>query len=133
MSIVLPAVSVAFAGLCVWLGVRVYNRRERWAKRTLAAVVALPVLYFLSFGPVCWWLLSPHEKMGEVKGMIIYKAALVYWPIGWLYFHSPTTLKRPVFRYAFLAGTAEAICLPMDMEETKTYTIFRRRRVILLR
>jgi hypothetical protein len=34
MTIVLPALAIAFAAFCVWLAVRVYNRRERWAKWT---------------------------------------------------------------------------------------------------
>jgi hypothetical protein len=51
MSIVLPALAVAFAAFCVWLGVRIVNRRERWAKWTAVVVVALLVGYPLSFGP----------------------------------------------------------------------------------
>lgn len=43
ISIILPALAIAFAAFCVWLGVRIFNRRERWAKRTLAALVGLPV------------------------------------------------------------------------------------------
>jgi hypothetical protein len=39
MSIVLPALGIAFAAFCVWLGVRVYNRRERWAKWSLATIL----------------------------------------------------------------------------------------------
>jgi ABC-type Fe3+ transport system permease subunit len=54
MSIVLPALSVAFAAFVVWLTVRIVNRRERWAKWTLAATLALPVLYVASLGPVFW-------------------------------------------------------------------------------
>jgi hypothetical protein len=53
-SILLPGLHVAFAAFCVWLPVRVFNRRERWAKQTLAAVVMLPLLYVVSFGPACW-------------------------------------------------------------------------------
>ncbi|MBI3862942.1 MAG: hypothetical protein HY290_13710 [Planctomycetia bacterium] len=54
MSFLLPALAVAFAAFCVWLTVRIVNRKERWAKWTLAAVVGLPVLYVASFGPACW-------------------------------------------------------------------------------
>jgi len=54
MTILLPALGVAYAAFCVWLGVRVVNRRERWAKRTLAGLIGLPVLYAASFGPICW-------------------------------------------------------------------------------
>jgi hypothetical protein len=54
MTIVLPVLSVVFAAFCVWLTVRIANRKERWAKRTLALVVGLPVLYVLGFGPAVW-------------------------------------------------------------------------------
>jgi len=43
MSIVLPALAVAFAAFCIWLALRIVNRRERWAKWTLAVVVGLPI------------------------------------------------------------------------------------------
>ena len=36
MTILLPAQGTAFAAFCVWLTVRIVNRRERWAKWTLA-------------------------------------------------------------------------------------------------
>ena len=39
MTIFLPTLAVAFAAFCVWLVVRIVNRRERWAKWTLAVVV----------------------------------------------------------------------------------------------
>jgi hypothetical protein len=46
--------AVAFTALCLWLTMRIYNRRERWAKRTLAAVIGAPVLYVLRIGPAAW-------------------------------------------------------------------------------
>jgi hypothetical protein len=51
MSIVLTTLAVAFAAFCVWLGVRILNRRERWAKWTLATAALLLILYPLSIGP----------------------------------------------------------------------------------
>lgn len=43
---------VAFAPCCVWLTVRIVNRRERWAKWMLTTVLAAsPILYVLSLGP----------------------------------------------------------------------------------
>lgn len=56
MTVLFPTLAVAFAAFCVWLTVRIINRRERWTKWTLAAVVSLPVLYVASFGPACWWM-----------------------------------------------------------------------------
>jgi hypothetical protein len=41
MNIGLPALVVAFAALCVWLTVRIVNRRERWAKRLTVFLVVL--------------------------------------------------------------------------------------------
>lgn len=52
MSIVLIALGVIFAAFAVWLGVRIVNRRERWAKRTAIVLVALLAGYPLSYGPV---------------------------------------------------------------------------------
>ena len=54
MSIILSVAGVSFAAFCVWLAVRIVNRRERWAKWTLVLTVGLPVLYVASFGPWCW-------------------------------------------------------------------------------
>jgi len=54
MAIALSIVGVTFAASCVWLTVRIVNRREWWARCTLAAVVALPALYVLSVGPAFW-------------------------------------------------------------------------------
>jgi hypothetical protein len=48
------ALSATFAAFCVWLTVRVVNRRERWAKWTLATAICLPSLYVLSMGPAAW-------------------------------------------------------------------------------
>lgn len=53
MAIALSIFGLAFAAFCVWIGIRIFNRRERWAKWT-AAGVGLVALYPLSFGPVCW-------------------------------------------------------------------------------
>jgi hypothetical protein len=54
VTIILPALAITFAAFCVWLTVRIVNRRERWAKRTALAVVVL-LGYPLSFGPACWF------------------------------------------------------------------------------
>ena len=58
MTILLSTLAVASAAFCIWLMVRVVNRRDRWAKWTLA-VVGVPALYIASFGPACW--LSDRE------------------------------------------------------------------------
>jgi RsiW-degrading membrane proteinase PrsW (M82 family) len=52
MEILLAAVGIACAAFCVWLVVRIANRRERWAKRMAVALVVLLAGYPLSIGPV---------------------------------------------------------------------------------
>jgi hypothetical protein len=54
MTILLLALAVTFAAFCIWLSVRIVNRRERWAKWALTGLIVLPVLYVASFGPACW-------------------------------------------------------------------------------
>ena len=71
MTIILPALAVAFAGFCVWLTVRIVNRRERWAKWRLVAVVGLPALYVASFGPACW--VSSHTNSTARVVSIVYE------------------------------------------------------------
>jgi hypothetical protein len=53
-EIVLVFVAIVSAAFCVWLAVRIVNRRERWAKWTAVVAVALPMAYVASFGPACW-------------------------------------------------------------------------------
>lgn len=50
-------------------------------------LLAIPVLYLLSFGPACW-LLSPRVPR-------------MYWPIGWLALHSKSSARIIVW-YATL-------------------------------
>ena len=53
MTILLPALAVAFAAFCVWLTVRVVNRRERWAKQTLTIAVTVMVWPIIA-GAILW-------------------------------------------------------------------------------
>lgn len=46
------ALCFAYAAFCLWLGVRLFNRRERWVKWMAVAMAVLPVLYALSSGPM---------------------------------------------------------------------------------
>ncbi len=43
--------AVVFAAFCVWLTVRIVNRRERWAKRLAWGLIAISAIYPLSSGP----------------------------------------------------------------------------------
>jgi len=100
MTIILPALAVAFAALCVWLGVRIFNRRERWAKWTLAVVIAMPVLYVLSFGPACLYLTRHVDEMDG--GELVYASEPImslYGPLGRLTVYGPRVLRTPIHWY----------------------------------
>jgi hypothetical protein len=92
MAILFPALAIAFAAFCVWLAVRVINRRERWAKWTFATVVVPTILYFGSFGPVCW--LCENQYAPDRIAWIFYR------PLAWLSAHRPNDIGAPVRRYA---------------------------------
>jgi hypothetical protein len=72
MDVALSIFGVAFAALCVWLTVRIINRRERWTKWTLAVVV-LPVLYIFSLRPMCYMI--DRQWIGDQAPRVI------YWPL----------------------------------------------------
>ena len=60
MAVALIVVAVSFAAFCVWIAVRIINRRERWAKWTLAIVLAVVAIYPLSITPA-YWLASKFD------------------------------------------------------------------------
>lgn len=95
MDIVLPALAVAFTAFCVLLTVRIVNRREWWAKQTLAAVVGLPAVYIASFGPACWI----NERLGVGMNAI----SIVYDPIIRLA-SNDIRVRRPVQKYATIGS-----------------------------
>ena len=45
-------IGVAYAAACIWTGVRLFNRRERWTKWTAVALAVMPMMYILSSGPM---------------------------------------------------------------------------------
>src|SRR5258708_39248575 len=78
-TVVLPGFGVAFAAVCVWLTVRAFNRRERWAKWTLMCVIGMPALYVLSSGPMIWLARkvdAPHWAFSTLEQ--------IYGPLIWL-------------------------------------------------
>lgn len=79
MEAALPIFGVAFAAFCVWLAVRIVNRRERWAKWTLAAAIGIPALYIASFGPACW--ITSRIEFGASK------VPIFYLPVIWCMAH----------------------------------------------
>jgi hypothetical protein len=119
MTNILPTLAVAFAAFCVWLGVRIFNRRERWAKWTAVGLASLPLLYILSFGPACWWFTIPSGDSGNFPGtndpLPSVRARQIYWPIGWVAVNGPHSLERVLAWYATLGG--HEVTVPMTAEE----------------
>jgi hypothetical protein len=89
----LATVGVTLAAMCIWLPVRIINRRERWAKWTLAAAVCVPLLYVFSFGPACWF--SSRMKLGDSAVSVFYLPITLA-----LAFNNDTTASRLVRWYA---------------------------------
>ena len=54
MALIPAILALTFVALCLWLTLRIYNRRERRAKFMVAWLPVLPVIYVLSFLPACW-------------------------------------------------------------------------------
>jgi cytochrome bd-type quinol oxidase subunit 2 len=95
MRIVLPALGVAVAAFCVWLTVRIVNRRERWAKWT--AILTLPMLYVLSAGPTGW--LIEHKI---TPPWFETASRWFYTPLFLLYVISPDPIKDALEWYEHL-------------------------------
>jgi hypothetical protein len=77
VDIALLASTMAFCAICLWLTVRIVNRRERWAKWALAGMISLPVLYVASFGLGCRLIAREDpDAMNEHPWFDV-----MYWPI----------------------------------------------------
>jgi hypothetical protein len=94
MTILLPALAVSFAAFCVWLGVRIVNRRERWAKRMAVALTAAVMLYVLSVGAVCRMLTLAGDP-----GWAVEAYHTVYAPIWWIYDNGPQPIRSAIWWY----------------------------------
>jgi hypothetical protein len=121
MRIALPALSVLFAAICVWLGVRIFNRRERWTK-WLAATLAVPLLYIGSFGPWCW-VMCRCEAIDEPN-----LCCWIYYPILRAWFDSGEVIDDSIDWYANLfAGPITSLGLrvaPAQVVATGEMTVW---------
>lgn len=84
MAIAFAIFGVSYAAFSIWLTVRIFNKRERWAKWTLATmIVGLPLLYVLSFGPAYWITRQDDPKFRRFGGhQQPSQAMLLYCPLG---------------------------------------------------
>jgi hypothetical protein len=113
METVLAVMGVIYAALCIWLTVRIVNRRERWARRTLAGLlVGTPVLYVAGFGPAIW--------LTKLDDPWAPRTAAIYWPLGRAVVDAPEVIGEPLAWYAGLFaqpwtdfGCADVYCVPV--------------------
>ena len=93
MSEILFAVAgISVAAFGIWLTVRIINRRERWARRTAAALVVVLVVYPLSFGPAVWLFVHVLPKSSLPVLHVLYT------PLQPIFDHSQT-FRNLAFRY----------------------------------
>jgi hypothetical protein len=114
MALTLTIFEISFAALCVWLGVRIFNRRERWSKRALVITVLLPALYVASFGPACWlcqrWLLPQRA------------AWIAYRPLTWLAVHGHETVRGAIRYYTTVCGDKQPIFVSQSLGVERCYS-----------
>jgi len=113
MTIVLTLFGVAFAAFCVWLTIRIVNRRERWAKWTAAGLlIGLPLLYVGSFGPACWIAAAPRMPGSTDKPRPWMR---IYFPIGAIIHHTNSQDRKSVERWVtWGAHQGGRVIVPVD-------------------
>ena len=100
-SAILGTVSTA---IFVWLALRVFNRRERWAKYALIAYLLVIVGYPLNFGPVTW--LASRNHLPEFLAL---PAEYFYRPLAYVSAEGPTPIRRFLFWYAELWSAPQRV------------------------
>jgi len=104
MIFILPTLAVAFAAFCVWLTVRIINRKERWAKWTMAGlIVTFFVIYPLSYP----WAQAAFIDAGmkaatrgeQLPQWIVEGGTKFYTPLGWAISIMPDFVLEPFRSY----------------------------------
>ena len=103
LTIILSTLAVTFAAFCVWLMVRIVNRRERWAKWTLALAIGPPVLYVGSFGPACW--ISQRSVSNSTVRIGSGTVSTIFQPM--LYLWMNTQFPSKIISWYALVGTED--------------------------
>src|SRR5262245_60193158 len=100
MIVLISITAVVLAAGCIWLAVRIVNRRELWAKRLafcLAAVViiGLVVGYPLSFPWVNAFLINHPELQWRLTNRMV----TFYAPLEFIVRHCPSNLRDRYLDY----------------------------------
>lgn len=90
----------------------------------VVALISVPMLYVLSFGPACWLAPSgtipmppgavPHH-FAPGRGPYVGCAPRMYWPIGFVWRHSPYRVARLIQWYAN-ALRPQGIWIPLSSD-----------------
>ncbi len=54
MTFGLSAFWLSWVAACIWVGIRLINRRDQRTRQWGLILGAMPVVYVASFGPACW-------------------------------------------------------------------------------
>jgi hypothetical protein len=111
MAIALSALGMVFAAFCVWLTVRIVNRQQRWAKRALAAIIIVLLLYLLSWGPVCRF--SMNSAISGDGPRLPSFAGWFYAPLGHLMLAGPRPFSTALRIYT-AAWMPDPVGVPGD-------------------
>src|ERR1700737_4522895 len=91
---------VAFAAFCVWLTVRIVNRRERWAKRMAVGMILTTVLYIASWGPLQTVGFSVFPNYPDNTPESVLTFFRIYgWPQRMVVFRLPASARDAWFNY----------------------------------
>lgn len=96
MALALLIFGVAFGAACVWLTVRIVNRRKKPGWRFVATVVlaTASAAYPLSIGPSQWMLRQGWLNQGALSALKWF-----YSPLAWLGSNGPEWIGRVMFWY----------------------------------
>jgi hypothetical protein len=97
MAITLSIFGVSFAAFCIWLVVRIVNRRERWAKWTLAVVAVAPVIYLLTYG-----VAVRYDRRQLLPAWTRPVGERAFAPIYWLLSNGPMPVRSSLAAYSRL-------------------------------
>ncbi len=98
---------------------RIFNRRERWAKRTAVALLCLPLLYVLSFGPACWMTAAPRRAGAADEPRLWMR---FYFPIGAVIHRTQSQDAFFVRRWTTCgAKRGDRVIVPMDASGMNWY------------
>lgn len=97
MTMLFSGLGVTFVAFCIWLTVRIANRRERWAARMAYGLVAVLLAYPLSLGPA-------HLIECSIDHPYVYRLMHVaYRPLALICRRSELA-TRVAYRYADICG-----------------------------